>query len=153
IKSNVKKFNINYTKKFHTKNTDIIAFKDNVKERIEIGAGKFKNYQKPLFCSLYEDNNLIFYCRGNVEALKRVLDKLNFIGKKSSQGFGAIKTYSIEEIDNDYSIYKGDMLHRTIELSSAKNKGFKNVRIGNSPLIPPYRRKEKSTCLMPRFIK
>lgn len=68
---------------------------------IETKSGRFKNYRMPLNIILVPEIN--WYVRGDKEEIERLLQKVKYIGKKASQGLGAVKEWIIEEIDEDLS--------------------------------------------------
>jgi hypothetical protein len=91
---------------------------------------------------------ITYYVRGNQEVIERLLKKLQFIGKKSSLGWGKVKYITIEEIKTDCSIFKDNKLMRNIRLNNAF--GYKADKVKLSRLTHPYWSKtDLVECLVP----
>jgi len=70
-------------------------------EKIKVNAGRYKNYRIPLVIKLIPE--LTWYVVGDKTEIERMVQKIYRIGKKRSQGFGEIKEWIVEEINEDYS--------------------------------------------------
>lgn len=95
---------IEYAKRF---DTDLaVEYADFGKKRgkVDTSRGEFKNY----FIKEYTFNApyVEWYCRGDKQALEMLLPFCTHIGKKSSQGFGSVARWDIEETERDW--YKND---------------------------------------------
>lgn len=66
-------------------------------------SGGFKSYYE--YRNLLLTDYLLFHAYGNKEEVKRLLDKLSGIGKKTAIGFGKIGKIEVIEIDEDYSLF------------------------------------------------
>lgn len=68
--------------------------------KVETSRGEFKNYfvKEYTWSCLYVD----WYCRGNKKELEMILPFCTHIGKKSSQGCGAVLRWEINETDRDW---------------------------------------------------
>lgn len=145
-----------WSKRWDDKNDDIVKFNGKGKERVDIGAGFYKNYHMPLVLKSYK--TITFYVRGDLEEVKRLLENYIFyLGKKGSQGFGQIRKWEFAEIDEDWSIWKDGKLMRPIPVVECKEEiermieQQKPVNMRRHPIVPPYWRKETELCLMPEF--
>lgn len=143
-----------WSKRWDDKNDDIVKFRGKGKKRVDVGAGFYKNYHMPLVLKSYK--TVTFYVRGDMDEVKRLLESYIFyIGKKGSQGFGQIRKWEFEEIEEDWSIWKDGRLMRPIPTSECMEEIEKMmeeqlpVNIRQHPVIPPYWRKETVLCLMP----
>ena len=141
-----------WSKRWCGKNDDIVKFKDNVKKRIDIGAGYYKNYHMPIVIKSYKE--IYFYARCEIEKVENLLNKyIHFIGKKPSQGYGEIKSIKFEKINNDYSIWNKEnknkiKLMRPIPVSSQELKLQYNIE--KLSVRPPYWRTDYlEYCYMP----
>jgi len=113
-----------------------------------------KNYHMPIVVKSYK--TITFYVRGDLEEVKRLLESYIFyLGKKGSQGFGQIKEWEFEEIDEDWSVWKDEKPMRPVPVSECKKQIENMIRrqepinARQHPIIPPYWRKETELCLMP----
>ena len=140
-----------WCKRWYDKDDYIVNFEGKGKQRLDIGAGHYKNYHMPIVYKSYE--TITFYVRGDMKEVKRLLENnIYFLGKKSSQGYGQIREWEFEEIEENYSFWKDDKPMRPIPAKECieyieKNK-FCNMQ--QHPLIPPYWRQDNiELCLMP----
>ena len=68
-----------------------------------VKSGQYKNYRVPM--RVVSCEKLECYCIGDKDAISKLLAKINFIGKKISQGKGLILSWNIEAcsgIDEDF---------------------------------------------------
>lgn len=146
-----KEFLVNWNKRWESKYDDYVDF--GKMGKIDIGAGYFKNYHMPLIVHSYK--TIVFYVRGDLEKIKVLLENyINFIGKKSAQGYGEISRYEFEEIEADYSIIKQGILMRHIPIKyKDKLNGFQYNTMEKS-IIPPYWRNDyRELCMIPQILK
>jgi len=138
-----------WAKRWDDKDEDFIKFKSKGKQRVDAGAGHFKNYHMPLVTKSYK--TITFYVRGNLEEIERLLKNYIFyLGKKSSQGFGQIKEWEFLGIEQDYSIWKNEKPMRPIPADKCKEI-IKEFTIRQHPVIPPYWRKDNmELCVVPQ---
>lgn len=122
--------------------------------KIDARAGYYKAYRMPQLIRLISD--IEFYCVGDPEGIKNLLKYVTNIGKKSSQGYGYIKEWVIEEIDDDCTEYgpyglmriipfKGDFLNSTekFQIRKMRLKPPYHLHIDRVPCIIPNVRREK----------
>lgn len=139
-----------WSKRFDVKNDDLIAFKGKGKERLDIGAGHFKNYHMPLVIRSYK--TITFYIRGDLNKIKELLENhIHYLGKKGSQGYGEVLKWDFIEIENDYSLWKDNKPMRPIPANECidyiENNNY-NMR--SHAIIPPYWRNDNiELCIMP----
>lgn len=141
-----REFVSSWVKRFDDKDTGLIKFKGKGKKRLDVGGGPMKNYHMPIV--LQSCQMVTFYIRGDMEEIRRLLtEQISYLGKKGSQGFGQIIRWKFEELDNDYSIWKDGELMRPIPV---RYFSCKDYNIQYIPLTPPYWRREKELCTMPK---
>lgn len=143
-----REFVTSWTKKWHDKNDDIVKI-EGKKQRVDIGAGHFKNYHMPIILKSYKE--VIFYARGDKEEIERLLkNNIFYVGKKGSQGYGRIREIIVEEIEQDWSILKEGKLIRPIPAKYCKELNLEGFDFQRLPIIPPYWRKDHNElCVMP----
>jgi hypothetical protein len=131
----------------YAKHGEIVAKNGNYRNKVNNAQGTYKNE----FYSIerFMCDSVIYYVRGNKEIIERLLRNLQFIGKKSSLGWGKIKHIQIDEIEKDYSIFKDLELMRNIPIKNSWNHSSDKVNLFR--LTHPYWSKENLfDCLMPR---
>jgi CRISPR type IV-associated protein Csf3 len=95
---------IEYAKRFDTDfAVDYVDF-GKKRAKVDTARGENKNY----FIKEYTFNApyVEWYCRGNKQQIETLLAFCTHIGKKSSQGFGAVLSWEVEETERDW--YKND---------------------------------------------
>ncbi|KAB7889740.1 hypothetical protein [Poseidonibacter ostreae] len=84
---------------------------------------------------IYTDK-ITYYVNGDYEYIEKLLQNLNFIGKKTSIGWGKIFSIEMEELKEDFSLVKDNIPSRHLpDISKYKSKNLYKVNI---PLTPPY---------------
>jgi len=97
-------------------------------------SGRYKNH----FIS-YEiifTNKISYYINGDIVIINKLLKHLNYIGKKTSLGWGKISTINIEELSEDMSLFKNGIPSRHLP-NIEKYKAYNMAQV-NIPLVPPY---------------
>lgn len=115
-------------KKFDTNHTDRL----DSRKTISSDRGLFKSYMMRM---LYNPSRKCrFYCHGDYDHIKYLLDFLPGLGKKVDVGFGAISKIDVEKIDKDKSIINDGKAMRPIpvELLESYSDAYPSV------FIPPY---------------
>lgn len=144
-----KEFVSSWVKRFNSSNADLIKFKGKGKQRVDIGGGPMKNYHMPIV--LKSCKEITFYVRGDMQEVERLLtEQITYLGKKGSQGFGQIKEWEFEEIEEDYSIFKDDELMRPVPALHYEDE--KLIQQEHA-LTPPYWREERIMCTMPEVLE
>lgn len=107
-------------------------------------SGRYKQH-KVDFELIYTDK-IIYYVNGEYEYIEKLLQNLNFIGKKSSIGWGKIFSIEMEELKEDYSLFKDNIPSRHLpDIETYRNKNMCKVQLS---LTPPYWRKCKDIALV-----
>lgn len=143
-----KEFLVNWNKRWESKYDDYVDL--GKKGKLDIGAGYFKNYHMPLIVRSYK--TITFYVRGDIKRIKELLKKyINFIGKKSAQGYGEIAKYEFIETEADYSIIKEKKLMRHIPLKYKEKIDLDETIVIERAIIPPYWRNDnRELCIVPK---
>ena len=70
--------------------------------RINTASGRYRGYHMPVF---YRSAlSVWWYVRGNRETITRLLRLVSHLGKKTSQGWGAVLRWQVEPIEQDWSV-------------------------------------------------
>lgn len=145
-----KEFITSWCKRWDNNHDDMVTgFKGKV--RIDDGAGYFKSYHMPLVVKSYK--TITFYVRGDMSKIKELLENYIFyLGKKATQGFGQIRKWEFEEIEENWSLWKDNKPMRPIPGRECLNwlKSNRECNIQEHALIPPYWRQDyRELCVFP----
>lgn len=144
-----KEFVGTWAKRWDDRHDDIVTGFKGI-TRVDIGAGHFKNYHMPIVLKSY--SRIEFYVRGNLEEVERLLNNYIFyLGKKGSQGYGQVRKWEFEEIEEDWSLWENGKPMRPIPAKECiyyiENN---NYNLQTYSTIPPYWRDDcRELCLMP----
>lgn len=125
-------FTGSWKKRWANEHDHLADFGKKVK-KVRVTAGEYKSYNMPIV--LHRVRDVWFYFdSNNVEEVKRLLSHLWGIGKKTSQGYGEISIFNIEQVD--YNPFE-----QIIRPIPVKQDDLKNLRMINMRLMgwkPPY---------------
>jgi len=90
-----------WNKRFDTSLAHLVDFRGR-KARVDPSAGRYKSYHMPIFYrhALYVD----WYVLGIRDEIERLLSTCTNLGKKVSQGWGAVLRWQVEDWPDDWSI-------------------------------------------------
>jgi len=91
-----------WNKRFDLGLTHLIDWRGK-KARVDIGSGRYKPYHMPVFGFIAL--SVSWYCVGDKVAIGRLLRFAFALGKKRSQGEGAVLRWDVESFPEDWSIY------------------------------------------------
>jgi len=113
-------------------------------KRIQTNRATFKDYAIKFV--YFIPQKITFWCKGDYSWIKKLLNHLEYLGKKSGAGFGEIASKKIREIEEDYSLIKNGKLTRPIPMKYLESF----TMIMRAPYKPPYwSRKDLEMCGMP----
>lgn len=151
------------TKGYWNRRTDDKNFENvcGVEKKINTGSGSFRNYRMPIIENLCKEFK--WYIVGDKEQIESLLKSIKCVGKKAiAQGIGEVNEWIVENIGNDYSIFKEDMLIKTVPVSYLNNDvtkyGSHNsvVKLCNYRppywLMPPHQKASHKMCIVPKLI-
>jgi hypothetical protein len=123
------------------------------KAKFDTSQGAEKSYDLPLF--LRVTPRIDWFCIGNPDEVKSLLDCVTGLGKKRSQGFGQVCQWDVTEIDQDWSLVKDKELMKPVSgkvYSSLDLDRFYNVlKWGWKP--PVWLPENQALCFMPEVVK
>ena len=118
------------------------------KKNINIGSGEFKRYNMPMPYTSTEE--LVFYANGSKPEIQRLLTLIPSIGKKRTQGYGNIRSWTVESSEHDWSVVRDGVPMRPIPVSEGKQFNLKCDVIMQFAYRPPYwHRKNLTQTYMP----
>jgi len=116
--------------------------------KIDTKSGKYKAYRMPLVLQLF--NKLVWYAVGDLEAVRDLCHGITHIGKKSSQGLGAVDYWKVEPWPEDWSEVADGRLARAIPFELGLPKGIQKGRVAVYGIRPPYWfGQHQKLCFMP----
>jgi hypothetical protein len=57
---------------------------------------------------------LTWYCRGNIQEVEDILQTMQSIGKYKTFAYSGVKSWLIQEVENDYHLWKNDKLCKPV---------------------------------------
>lgn len=148
-----REFTGSWGKRWTNKDTDVIKWRGRGKKRVDTGRGRYKNYHMPIILKSYK--KIVFYVRGDKKEIERLLNThISYLGKKGSQGYGQVNKWTVEEIEEDYSLWKDNEPMRPIPIKHCneyiENNINEDINIQEHPVIPPYWREDyREMSVMP----
>lgn len=117
--------------------------------RVNTTSGKHKAYRMPLVVLLFDC--LAWYAVGDLNEIRTLCRKVTHIGKKSSQGLGAVDWWEVEPFAYDWSVVgEGGTLMRAIPAGDRLPDGMTGAQLATWGIRPPYWHIEnKRLCFMP----
>lgn len=88
-----------WNKRFDVPALDML---DSKVRRVALSEGPYKAYHMPLYYR--HALSITWYCVGDQDRIGALLRGMDFIGKKTSQGWGHVLRWTISQADEDYSI-------------------------------------------------
>lgn len=122
-----------WNKQFDTKYSDLIDFKDN-RGKVIVEKGENKSYHMPVFYRLPLDA-IEWYCVGDKSEIERLLSCCLNIGKKRSQGWGRVMSWTVEEWPEDCSVWRDEKLMRGVPVVEV---GAMPMNMHNYGIRPSY---------------
>ncbi len=114
--------------------------------KIDNKSGKFKAYRMPLVVQLFD--RLEWYAVGDPDAVLDLCRDVTHIGKKSSQGLGAVDHWEVESWPEDWSVMKGCNVTRAIPAEILPEGAMGRAAL--QAVRPPYWLSDNQrVCVMP----
>lgn len=124
----------------------------NKRGKINVSSGEYKAYRMPEVIRIV--SNVTFYAFGTKSKIEDLLNYIHHIGKKSSIGWGRVKEWVVEEIENDYTSVSPYGLARPIPVNVAnqeeRNAAYTIQRIAIKP--PYWNHRNVKECYVPNPI-
>jgi CRISPR type IV-associated protein Csf3 len=122
-----------WAKRFDITRADLIDFRGK-RGHIDTSAATYKAYHMPVFyrSALWVE----WYCLGALDELTPLIHAITHLGKKTSQGWGRVEKWEIEQIGEDWSVWHGDQLMRGIPIYHWPRE--RDAKIGLYGIRPSY---------------
>lgn len=132
-------------KKFEAKRIHLTTSR---KKRVEIRRAYYKSFAMRV--PLIPCREVVFYVCGVEDEVSELVSYIPAIGKKRVYGFGDIKGYDVIKVEEDYSLFKGNIVMRPIPLEAFKRIMTRRVKVANVAYKPPYWWKANTRkCVLP----
>lgn len=136
---------MHWHKRFDDQLEQYIDFKGK-RGRVDIKSSKFKAYRMPMVIQMFDQ--LEWYAVGELAAVLDLCRGVTHIGKKSSQGLGAVDWWEIEPRPEDWSAYREGRLTRAVPMEEMP--GGAMGRVAMYGIRPPYWHSDhQRVCAMP----
>lgn len=111
-----------WVKRFDSKESAIVDFKGQ-RGKVVTKSGKYKGYRMPVYTR--HALAVRWYAVGDREGIDRLLRFCTHLGKKGSQGYGAVLAWQVESWQHDWSIDSPRGLMRAVPAASGLLVGFR----------------------------
>jgi len=110
-----------------------VSLLDHSRGSVEMAKGRYRPMRIPV--QYRHCLRLTWYACGVPDQVRELLRHIHYLGKKSSQGYGFVRDWHVEQIDHDISIrnHHGQLM-RSVHPSDAKPGDL----MGHYGLHPPY---------------
>lgn len=116
--------------------------------KIDSQKGEFKAYRMPQLIRIISD--IEFYCVGDPDGIHSLLRFVMNIGKKGSQGYGYVKEWIIEDVEDDYTDIGPYGIMRTKPFTGELPDDGQTYQIRKMRLKPPYHlHTDRVPCIIP----
>jgi len=120
--------------------------------KVDIKSGKNKAYRMPLVVQLFD--RLEWFAVGDLEAVQDLVLGITHLGKKSSQGLGAVNYWTVEEWPEDWSFVRDGKLTRAIPIGHGFPVGVQVAKMALYGIRSPYWHTENQmVCMMPEVLQ
>lgn len=120
----------------------------NKRGKIDVKSSKYKAYRMPMVVQLYD--RLTWYAVGDADAVRELCSGMTHLGKKSSQGFGAVDYWEVEPWPEDWSEARDGRLTRAVPAELGLPEGGQSGRVAVYGIRSPYWMSEhQKVCYMP----
>jgi CRISPR type IV-associated protein Csf3 len=101
-----------------------VKYLDERKVSVDIASGRFKSYRMPVFYR--HALEIHWYAVGLQRRIAELLPHMTHIGKKTSQGWGAVTEWRVEKVPEDFSVYgpRGELM-RAVPAEGGILSGFR----------------------------
>jgi len=97
-------------------------------------SGPYKMRFVPIRCMLIP--KVVYFFRGDKKEVNKLLKGIFAIGKHRNIGYGFVRNFEFQEMDEDYSVFAGSVLMRSIPF--VDDSTIQGAQIGYGSCKPPY---------------
>lgn len=134
-----------WNKRFDQTLVDLVDFSGR-RGRVVVEQGQYRAYHMPIFYR--HAVSVSWYVVGDGDAVSELLRFVDCIGKKSSQGWGAVLRWNVETCPGDWSVRgDGGKLMRALPADDSRQYTSRLIYTGFRPSY--WHRKNQTMCEMP----
>ena len=130
-----------WNKRFDSALADLVDFGKR-RGKVIIEQGQYKAYHMPVF--YYVADVIEWFCVGDRSRIEELISTVTHLGKKSSQGWGRVSKWTVEDWPDDWSVRRDGKLTRGVPAGDV-NGPVNFVQYG---LRPSYYRKENQMLVV-----
>lgn len=106
---------------------------------ISSSVGKYRAYRVPNVVRVIKDGLITFYAMGHKDEIEDMLNGILALGKKTAMGWGIVSSWTVEEIDEDYTTYHPEHgLMRPLLPEEAEGIDVSGYPLMEYAVKPPY---------------
>lgn len=134
-------------------NADKLARLDMDNGIISDSVGQYRAYRIPGVIRTVKDGIITFWAMGHRDEVQELLDCIPAVGKKYAAGYGIVEKWTVEDCNEDYSLWHPDHgLMRPVEVDSEEAgkfdlSGYPVMQYGVKP--PYWKAKNMRLCYVP----
>jgi CRISPR type IV-associated protein Csf3 len=125
-----------WNKRFDDQRAETFADFGGRKAQVVTSQGRFRSYHMPV--PTFSVGRMEWFAVGDGEEVRRLLAGVTHVGKKTSQGFGRIREWQVEEAAEDWSVWKDGRLTRAVPTGSPELAGATLYDLRLCGFRPPY---------------
>lgn len=143
---------------YWNKRNDVDKFLDMLSRdvhRLDVGSGRYKSYHMPVFYRVAPW--VRWWAIGEIDAIRDLLGGILALGKKRAYGWGRVIRWTVDETDQDRSLWVGPIPQRAIPVTHLAGhhwQGHAEPRTMQWSFRPPYYESANfATCYMPEGVR
>ena len=115
---------------------------------ISDSVGLYRAYRIPSVIRIIKNGEITFWAVGHKDEVSDLLSAIPSVGKKYAAGYGIIRDFTVEDCDEDYSLWHPDHgLMRPVPIEDGKYEGYPVFRYGVKP--PYWKPQNARLCYVP----
>lgn len=128
---------------------DKIDYLDKDKGVVSSSVGIYRAYRVPCVIRTVQNGDVTFYAIGHKAEVAELLSYIPAFGKKNSMGFGFVDKWTVEDIENDYTLFHPQNgLMRPLPIEEAETA--LSYPVMEYAVKPPYwKAQNKRLCYVP----
>jgi CRISPR type IV-associated protein Csf3 len=111
-----------------------LLLKDTERKSLLVASGPYKMRFVPIRCMLIP--KVVYFFRGDKVEINKLLKGVFALGKHRNIGYGFVRNFEFEEMVEDYSVFAGKVLMRSIPF--VDDMEIEGAQIGYGSCKPPY---------------
>lgn len=127
---------------------DKTKYLDMEKGLISDSVGRHRAYRTPEKVYIIKNAHIEWWCVGHKDEVEEMLSFITFVGKKNSIGYGGVRSWIVEDVDEDYSVHHPEYgLMRPMPKDELELDGYAVMQYATKP--PYYKKENQVLCYVP----